>query len=111
MRRMGEGQWGEVRARKVPADPLHKTKATRTRRSCVYHANQRPLNSPPEQSNPSPRSMAGPVSLMEGAYSAGGPEGTRSLRSARKTRDVHIGTISSELKALIHRSCPADPPV
>jgi hypothetical protein len=55
--------------------------------------------------------MAGPVSLMEGAYNAGGPEGTRSLRSARKTRDVYIRTISSELKALIHRSCPADPPI
>jgi hypothetical protein len=48
---------------------------------------------------------------MKGAYSVDGLERTRSLRSAHKTRDVHIRTISSKLKALIHYSCSADPSV
>jgi hypothetical protein len=48
---------------------------------------------------------------MKGAYSAGGPQETRGLGGARETRDIYLGTISTKLKASIHRSYPADPPI
>jgi hypothetical protein len=48
---------------------------------------------------------------MEGVYSAGGPQGTRGLEGARETRDIHLGIISTKLKASIYRSYPADPSI
>jgi hypothetical protein len=48
---------------------------------------------------------------MKGAYSAGGPQGTRGLGGAHETRDIHLRTISMKLKASVYRSCPADPPI
>jgi hypothetical protein len=84
---------------------------TLIQRPYVYYVNQQPSDNPVGQSNPSPKSIARPDPLMEGVYNADGPQETRGLGGARETRDIHLGTISTKLKASIHRSYPADPPI